>query len=82
MPGFWILNLLIGQRIGGYADPVYFTATAMIGIIALSGSPRATPSCWSSSWRAEQGGQAPGQSLIEAGALRTRAILLTSLAPC
>lgn len=37
MPGFWLLNLVSGQTVGGYADPVYFTATAMIGMIALAG---------------------------------------------
>jgi multidrug efflux pump subunit AcrB len=37
MPGFWLLNVLIAQHIGGYADPVLFTATGMIGMIALSG---------------------------------------------
>jgi len=37
MPGFWLLNVVAGQTVGGYADPVYFTATAMIGMIALAG---------------------------------------------
>jgi multidrug efflux pump subunit AcrB len=37
MPGFYLLNMIAGQTVGGYADPVYFTATAMIGMIALSG---------------------------------------------
>ena len=37
MPGFYLLNSMAGQTVGGYADPVYFTATAMIGMIALSG---------------------------------------------
>lgn len=37
MPGFYLLNLMASQSVGGYADPVYFTATAMIGMIALSG---------------------------------------------
>ncbi len=37
MPGFWLLNSLNGQVIGGHADPVLFTATAMIGMIALAG---------------------------------------------
>jgi len=37
MPGFWLLNLILGKTIGSYADPVFFTATAMIGMIALSG---------------------------------------------
>lgn len=37
MPGFWLLNSVGGHEVGGYADPVYFTATAMIGMIALAG---------------------------------------------
>jgi len=37
MPGFWLLNTLSAQQVGGYLDPVYFTATGMIGMIALAG---------------------------------------------
>ena len=37
MPGFWLLNHVGAHQIGGYADPVFFTATAMIGMIALAG---------------------------------------------
>ena len=37
MPGFWLLNTLSAQQVGGFLDPVYFTATGMIGMIALSG---------------------------------------------
>lgn len=37
MPGFWLLNAMNAEVVGGYADPVYFTATAMIGMIALAG---------------------------------------------
>jgi multidrug efflux pump subunit AcrB len=37
MPGFWLLNAISAQHVGGYLDPVYFTATGMIGMIALSG---------------------------------------------
>lgn len=37
MPGFWLLNALSAQQVGGYLDPVYFTATGMIGMIALAG---------------------------------------------
>ena len=37
MPGFYLLNAMTSQNVGGYADPVYFTATAMIGMIALAG---------------------------------------------
>lgn len=37
MPGFWLLNQISGTVVGGYSDPVFFTATAMIGMIALAG---------------------------------------------
>ncbi len=37
MPGFWLLNALFNDVVGGYLDPIYFTATGMIGMIALSG---------------------------------------------
>jgi multidrug efflux pump subunit AcrB len=37
MPGFWLLNAMGAQEVGGYLNPVYFTATGMIGMIALSG---------------------------------------------
>ena len=37
MPGFWLLNAVSGGQVAGYADPVFFTATGMIGMIALAG---------------------------------------------
>ncbi len=37
MPGFWLLNVLTAHDVSGFADPVFFTATAMIGMIALAG---------------------------------------------
>ncbi len=37
MPGFWLLNAVNSQTVGGFIDPVYFTATGMIGMIALAG---------------------------------------------
>jgi len=37
MPGFWLLNLVSNRPVGGFQNPVFFTATAMIGMIALSG---------------------------------------------
>ncbi|MCC6124757.1 MAG: efflux RND transporter permease subunit [Pirellulales bacterium] len=37
MPGFWLLNAASAQQVGGFLDPVYFTATGMIGMIALAG---------------------------------------------
>ncbi len=37
MPGFWLLNALTAEPVGASPDPVFFTATAMIGMIALAG---------------------------------------------
>ncbi|MEJ2224428.1 MAG: efflux RND transporter permease subunit [Syntrophobacterales bacterium] len=37
MPGFALLNALFTTPVKGYANPIYFTATAMIGMIALAG---------------------------------------------
>ena len=37
MPGFWLLNVFVDRPVGGFGNPVFFTATAMIGMIALSG---------------------------------------------
>jgi multidrug efflux pump subunit AcrB len=37
MPGFWLLNVLTGAEVDGWRSPVWFTATAMIGLIALAG---------------------------------------------
>ena len=37
MPGFALLNFLFTKPVQGFANPIYFTATAMIGMIALAG---------------------------------------------
>ena len=37
MPGFWLLNHITGGSVGGFANPIFFTATGMIGMIALAG---------------------------------------------
>ena len=37
MPGFWLLNAVGARQVGEFLDPVYFTATGMIGMIALAG---------------------------------------------
>ena len=36
MPGFWLLNVF-SSPVGAFDNPVFFTATAMIGMIALGG---------------------------------------------
>ncbi len=81
MPGFWLLNLIVGEKVAGYNNPVYFTATAMIGIIALAGiATRNAILLVEFVEERKKEGKPLIQSLIEAGALRTRAIMLTSLA--
>jgi len=37
MPGFWLLNVLGAAQVGNFRDPIFFTATGMIGMIALAG---------------------------------------------
>jgi multidrug efflux pump subunit AcrB len=37
MPGFYLLNLFFSGRAGPYTTPIFFTATGMIGMIALAG---------------------------------------------
>jgi len=37
MPGFWLLKALVAGQVGPYPDPTFFTATGMIGMIALAG---------------------------------------------
>ncbi len=37
MPGFLLLNAIVNRPIAGFQNPVFFTATAMIGMIGLAG---------------------------------------------
>jgi multidrug efflux pump subunit AcrB len=81
MPGFWLLNALTAKNVGGWSDPVYFTATAMIGIIALSGiATRNASLLIEFVEERKKEGKPLMDSLLAAGALRTRPILLTSVA--
>jgi multidrug efflux pump subunit AcrB len=36
-PGFWLLNLVASSPVGPFENPIFFTATGMIGVIALAG---------------------------------------------
>ncbi|MGC9194882.1 MAG: efflux RND transporter permease subunit [Syntrophobacteraceae bacterium] len=81
LPGFWLLNLLTAHPVGGWQNPVFFTATAMIGMIALSGiATRNAILLIEFVEERKKEGKPLRRSLIEAGALRTRPIFLTSLA--
>jgi multidrug efflux pump subunit AcrB len=79
MPGFWLLNLLTGGMVGGYPDPVFFTATAMIGMIALAGiAVRNAILLIEFVHVALADGMALRDALLRAGAVRSRAIGLTA----
>jgi len=80
VPGFWLLNLVSAQPVDGWQNPTYFTATAMIGMIALSGiATRNAILLIEFVERRRKEGEGLVESLLEAGALRTRPIILTSL---
>ena len=79
MPGFWILNLLTNRPVGGFENPVFFTATAMIGMIALSGiAVRNAILLIEFVHETLKKGTDLRESLIRSGAVRTRPIFLTA----
>lgn len=78
MPGFSVLNLLAAP-VGLYANPVLFTATAMIGMIALAGIVvRNSIILIDFIERLRAQGSDLVTALIEAGATRLRPIVLTA----
>ncbi|MEB2283581.1 MAG: acriflavine resistance protein B [Polyangiaceae bacterium UTPRO1] len=78
-PGFWLLNLVAGDRVGGFPDPVWFTATAMIGMIALAGIVVRNAIILIDFIRARRAeGGALAEAVIEAGEERLRPIALTA----
>jgi multidrug efflux pump subunit AcrB len=79
MPGFWLLNTFGERMIAGAPDPVLFTATAMIGMIALAGIVvRNSLILVEFITQALDRGLAMREALIQAGAVRMRPVLLTA----
>jgi multidrug efflux pump subunit AcrB len=79
MPGFWLLNLLFTGHAGGYADPVFFTATSMIGMIALGGIViRNSLVLIEFIQEAIRQGMPLREAVLESGTTRLRPILLTA----
>lgn len=79
MPGFWLLNLLLAKETAGYAVGVPFTATGMIGIVALAGiAVRNAILLIDFTQNMEKEGRSVRDALLRAGALRVRPILLTA----
>lgn len=79
MPGFWGLNALFSGQVGEYADVTFFTATAMIGMIALGGIVVRNSLVLLQFIQQElAAGKSLLDSVCEAGAVRMRPILLTA----
>ena len=79
MPGFFLLNQFGEREIAGAPDPVLFTATAMIGMIALAGIVvRNSLILIEFITQARKAGETIKESLIQAGAVRMRPVLLTA----
>lgn len=79
MPGFWLLNAATSQTVGGYADPVFFTATAMIGMITLAGIvTRDSIILVDFIELAVKHGRSPFDAILESRVIRLRPILLTA----
>lgn len=78
MLGFWILNVL-SSDIGNYPNPALFTATAMIGMIALAGIVvRNSLVLIEFVQQSLAEGRSLHDALIESGVVRMRPILLTA----
>ena len=79
MPGFWLLNVIASKPVMGIPNPVFFTATAMIGMIALAGIVvRNGIILIDFIKHAVARGTPLQQAIIESGAVRFRPIFLTA----
>lgn len=79
MPGFWLLNLISNRPVGVFENPVFFTATAMIGMIALSGlAVRNAILLIEFVHEALKRGDDLFTALLHSGAVRFRPIVLTA----
>ncbi len=79
MPGFWLLNQFGERVIAGAPEPVLFTATAMIGMIALAGIVvRNSLILVEFITQARASGLELREALLQAGAVRMRPVLLTA----
>ena len=79
MPGFALLNVLVNRPVGGYENPVFFTATAMIGMIALGGIVQRNAIILIDFIRFSTArGRPLKDAIIESGVARLRPIVLTA----
>jgi multidrug efflux pump subunit AcrB len=79
MPGFWLMNQFGERTIAGAPEPVLFTATAMIGMIALAGIVvRNSLILVEFISQAREEGASIRDALLQAGSVRMRPVLLTA----
>ncbi len=79
MPGFALLNAIVNRPVGGFDNPVFFTATAMIGMIALSGIVVRNAIILIDFIRTQvKLGKNLMDAIVESGAVRFRPIFLTA----
>ncbi|WP_114326611.1 efflux RND transporter permease subunit [Candidatus Colwellia aromaticivorans] len=79
MPGFLLLNQFGEREIANAPEPVLFTATAMIGMIALAGIVvRNSLILIEFITQARNRGEPIKEALIQAGSVRMRPVLLTA----
>lgn len=79
LPGFWAMNHLGERVVAGAPDPVLFTATAMIGMIALAGIVvRNSLILVEFITQARAAGASLRDAVLNAGAIRLRPVLLTA----
>ncbi|EED33661.1 RND transporter, HAE1/HME family, permease protein [gamma proteobacterium NOR5-3] len=79
MPGFWAMNHIGERVIAGAPEPVLFTATAMIGMIALAGIVvRNSLILVEFITQARAEGNTIREALLQAGSVRMRPVLLTA----
>jgi len=79
MPGFWLFNLLFAEPVGGFENPVFFTATSMIGMIALGGIVIRNSLVLIEFIRDSLQKDVPlREAILKSGAVRLRPIVLTA----
>jgi multidrug efflux pump subunit AcrB len=79
MPGFWLLNVVAGGEVGGYRDLVFFTATGMIGMIALGGIVIRNSVVLIEFIQDSLAEEMPmKEAILQSGAIRMRPIVLTA----
>ena len=80
MPGFVLLNMFGTTPSGGFENPIFLTATSMIGMIALGGIViRNSLVLIEFIQDAMAGGMDFKEAILQSGAIRMRPILLTAL---